>query len=91
MEPFDGLDFVRPIPTGKDSPYPYIPIIMSTGHTEAWPVKQARDGGVNDFMAKPLLAKGLYQRVIWVIDNPRQFIRTKSFFGPDRWRETAVA
>ena len=87
MEPLDGLDFVRLVRTGRDSPNPYIPVIMLTGHTEAWRVRQARDVGVNEFMAKPLSAKGLYQRIISVIDNPRPFVRTKNFFGPDRRRK----
>lgn len=87
MEPLDGLDFVRLVRTGKDSPNPYIPVIMLTGHTEAWRVRQARDVGVNEFMAKPLSAKALYQRIVSVIDNARPFIRTKTFFGPDRRRK----
>jgi hypothetical protein len=28
----------------------------------------------------------LYQRVLNVVANPRPFIRTKSYFGPDRRR-----
>lgn len=87
MEPLDGLDFARLVRTGSDSPNPYIPLIMVTGHTEAKRVKGARDVGVNEFLAKPLSAKELYQKVISVIDNPRPFVRTKSFFGPDRRRK----
>ena len=87
MEPLDGLDFVRLVRTGKDSPNPYIPTIMLTGHTEAWRVRQARDVGVNEFIAKPISARGLYQRIISVIDKPRPYVRTKSFFGPDRRRQ----
>ncbi len=34
MEPLDGLDFVRLIRKGQDSPNPYVPIILLTGHTD---------------------------------------------------------
>jgi two-component system chemotaxis response regulator CheY len=37
-------------------------------------------------MAKPISAKALYQRILNVVANPRPFIKTKSYFGPDRRR-----
>lgn len=86
MEPLDGLDFVRLVRTAKDSPNPYIPIIMLTGHTELVRVMEARDAGVNEFLAKPISARGLYARMVSIIEHPRPFIRTKSYFGPDRRR-----
>jgi CheY-like chemotaxis protein len=61
---------------------PYVPIIMLTGHSEKKRVIAARDAGVTEFLAKPISAKGLYQRVLNVVANPRPFIRTKSYFGP---------
>ncbi len=87
MEPLDGLDFVRLVRTAKDSPNPYVPIIMLTGHTEYQRVCEARDAGVNEFLAKPISAKALYMRFASIIDNPRAFIRTKTYFGPDRRRQ----
>lgn len=87
MEPLDGLDFVRLVRTAKDSPNPYIPIIMLTAYTEYSRVCEARDAGVTEFLAKPISAKSLYLRIATIIENPRPFIRTKSFFGPDRRRQ----
>lgn len=87
MEPLDGLDFVRLVRTAKDSANPYIPIIMLTGHTELLRVIEARDAGVNEFLAKPISAKGLFSRMISVVERPRPFIRTKTYFGPDRRRQ----
>jgi len=86
MEPLDGLDFVRLVRTAKDSPNPYVPIIMLSGYTEYRRITEARDAGVNEFLAKPISAKALYQRFAMIIDNPRSFIRTKTYFGPDRRR-----
>jgi two-component system chemotaxis response regulator CheY len=87
MEPLDGLDFVRLVRTAKDSPNPYVPIIMLSGYTEFGRVTEARDAGVHEFLAKPISAKALYQRFAAIIDNPRPFVRTKQFFGPDRRRQ----
>src|SRR5437764_15362755 len=42
-------------------------------------------------LAKPISAKGLYQRILNVVANPRPFIKTKIYFGPDRRRNTSNA
>lgn len=86
MSPLDGLDFVRLVRTGKDSPNPFVPIIMLTGHTEMNRVVEARDAGVHEFLAKPISAKKLYSRIRSIIEHPREFIRAGAYFGPDRRR-----
>ncbi|MBL6959178.1 MAG: response regulator [Rhodospirillales bacterium] len=86
MSPLDGLDFVRLVRTGKDSPNPFVPIIMLTGHTEMNRVLEARDSGVHEFLAKPISAKKLYSRVRSIIERPREFVRAGMYFGPDRRR-----
>jgi DNA-binding response OmpR family regulator len=65
---------------------PYVPIIMLTGHSEKKRVVSARDAGVTEFLAKPISAKSLYERILNVVANPRPFIRSKTYFGPDRRR-----
>ncbi len=59
---------------------------MLTGHSEKKRVTAARDAGITEFLAKPISAKGLYQRIVNVVANPRPFIKTKTYFGPDRRR-----
>jgi CheY-like chemotaxis protein len=86
MEPLDGLNFVRLLRTSPDSPNPMIPVIMITGHTSLARVAQARDAGVSEFLAKPLTARGVVERLHQAIENPRQFVRCESYFGPDRRR-----
>lgn len=87
MEPTDGLEFVHYLRNDPQSPNPYVPIIMLTGHGDRDRVCEARDAGVNMFMAKPLSAKALYERLVWMINNPLPFIRTNRYFGPDRRRK----
>ncbi|MBF0251878.1 MAG: response regulator [Alphaproteobacteria bacterium] len=87
MSPLDGMDFVRMVRTGSDSPNPFVPIIMLTGHTEMNRVTEARDTGVHEFLAKPISAKKLYTRVRSIIENPRPFVRAGIYFGPDRRRQ----
>ena len=86
MQPIDGVDFVRLIRNSNDSPRPTVPVIMITGHSTKARVDEARDAGVNEFMTKPVTAKGVLDRIQRVIDRPRPFIRTEDYFGPDRRR-----
>jgi len=37
-------------------------------------------------MVKPISAKALYQRVLNIVANPRPFVKTQNYFGPDRRR-----
>ena len=91
MQPLDGIDFVRLIRTGKDSPNPYIPIIMLTGYTEMNRVVEARDAGVNEFLAKPVSAKKLYSRIRAIVEGNRPFFKVKNYFGPDRRRQNLAS
>ena len=86
MQPLDGLDFVRLVRRGADSPNPYIPIILLTGHTELGRVIEARDAGVNEILAKPISIKALYSRIASIVEHPRPFVRSKMYFGPCRRR-----
>ena len=86
MPIFDGLELAQMIRQPDGPGNPYTPIIMLTGHSEKRRVMMARDAGVTEFMAKPISAKSLYQRVLNVVANPRSFIKTRTYFGPDRRR-----
>jgi CheY-like chemotaxis protein len=86
MPIFDGLELTQMIRQPGANGNPYVPIIMLTGHSEKKRVLSARDAGVTEFLAKPISAKALYQRILNVVANPRPFIKTKNYFGPDRRR-----
>jgi DNA-binding response OmpR family regulator len=90
MQPVSGLDFVKALRADKDSPFRFMPFIMLTAHSEAKRVTEARDAGVNEFVIKPIAAKTLYTRIREIIKNPRPFIETKDYFGPDRRRRQAA-
>ena len=90
MDPVGGLDLTRHIRTSEDSSNPYMPIIVVSGHTEVDYVKQARDAGVNEFIAKPITAKAIYSRLNAVIQNRRNFVKTQTYFGPDRRRSKVI-
>ena len=86
MQPLDGIDFTRLLRRSPDSPNQMVPVIMITGHSTMTRVQEARNAGVNEFLAKPLTARGVVERISQVIDHPRPFVKTESYFGPDRRR-----
>jgi DNA-binding response OmpR family regulator len=64
----------------------FMPVIMLTGNTEKRHVLAARDAGATEFLAKPVTPQAIYSRLVNVIERPRPFVRTKSYFGPCRRR-----
>jgi two-component system, chemotaxis family, chemotaxis protein CheY len=86
MPIFDGLELAQMIRQPGANANPYVPIIMLTGHSEKKRIVNARDAGITEFLAKPISAKSLYERILNVVANPRPFIKSKNYFGPDRRR-----
>ena len=86
MPIFDGLELAQMIRQPGANANPYVPIIMLTGHSDKKRVMIARDAGVTEFIAKPISAKSLYVRILNVVVKPRPFVKTKTYFGPDRRR-----
>lgn len=91
MSGMTGLEFVRLLRSSPRSPNPFVPVIMLTGHTHIDHVRQARDAGVNEFLAKPVAVKAIISRLINVIEYPRPYIRCKNYFGPCRRRRAVTA
>jgi len=68
------------------SPNPFVPIIIVTSMSDKKNVLTARDLGMTEFLAKPFSPKQIFLRLRIVAEQPRAFIKTGNFFGPDRRR-----
>ena len=86
MRPMDGLALVKRLRDPQRSADPFLPIIMLTAYAEKAKVRQARDAGATEFLAKPFTAGALYGRIQSIVNRPRPFVRANAFFGPDRRR-----
>jgi two-component system, chemotaxis family, chemotaxis protein CheY len=91
MPILDGIELTQMIRKPGANANPYVPIILLTGHSERSRVLRARDAGVTDFLAKPISAKSLYQRIVNVVTSPRPFIKSRDYFGPDRRRSQSAS
>ena len=85
-----GIDLVREVRSSSFESFQRVPIIMLTAVSELANVIEARDAGVNEFLAKPFSVATLYGRICSLILRPRTFIETDGFIGPDRRRRTNV-
>lgn len=88
MPILDGLEFTQMIRQQDGNDNPFVPIVMLTSHSERSRVTAARDAGVTEFMVKPVSPKSLYLRMLNIVGNPRPFIKTADYLGPDRRRST---
>ncbi|MBT3699988.1 MAG: response regulator [Alphaproteobacteria bacterium] len=86
MEPMNGIEFTRRFRASKGAANPKAPIIMLTAYSDGPALHQARDAGATEFINKPVSGGTLYSRIEEVILRPRQFVRCRSFVGPDRRR-----
>ena len=87
----EGIQLVRRIRKDPASPSPFVAILMLTGYTEERRVKAARDAGVTDFLSKPFTVASLLRRIEALIFQPRPFVRSPDYFGPDRRRRADPA
>ncbi|MBI1301246.1 MAG: response regulator [Alphaproteobacteria bacterium] len=79
------LNWIR---NNKNQTIKFMPVIVMSGYTTELLTHITRDMGANEILVKPISGKLLASRICSVIDNPRPFIQTEDFFGPDRRRQS---
>ncbi len=80
----DGIELTRQIRRSRYDMDPHLAVILMTSQTSELVVKSARDAGVSAVVAKPVAPAVLRDRIIHLTKNPRPFVRSREFFGPDR-------
>ncbi|MDC9701437.1 MAG: response regulator [Alphaproteobacteria bacterium] len=77
MPILDGFELIRVIRNSSNQKISGTPIIILTSHTEKQRVIQARDTGANSFLAKPISAKALYDRIYYIIKNQQKPLKNE--------------
>lgn len=83
-----GFDFVNRVRRMEDSDNRLAPIMLVSGHTVPSSITKARDCGANFVVAKPITPKVMFDRVMWLAREERQFVVSDSYVGPDRRHKT---
>jgi len=87
MPLINGFEFANLVRCAPDSANKFMPMILVTGHCSRRIVMESIENGFDDFLAKPLRAINLYQKIINIFEKPKPYILTPSgYFGPDRRR-----
>jgi CheY-like chemotaxis protein len=84
LPPQDGLAVTQAIRRNTDNENRTLPILIMTSDAQQSTVKEARDSGANMVVAKPMSPTTLYDRLVWIAFDRRQFIDCPTYFGPDR-------
>lgn len=84
MQPMDGFVLARRLRDADSSAFGRIPIIMVSAHSELSAVEKARDIGISEFICKPISARLLYERLVAVVNRPREFVASGAFAGGRR-------
>ena len=82
-----GKDLLQWIRAEKNDAVRFLPVMVVSAYTTQKVVNDARDFGANETLVKPISGQSLASRICTMIDNPRPFVSTPDYFGPDRRRK----
>lgn len=87
MPVMDGREVIKAIRNHKSDYIRFLPVIVCSAYTSEKLVTESRDLGANEVVVKPISAGELARRIQHVINHPRPFVKSSTFFGPDRRRQ----
>lgn len=65
---------------------PFAIVILMSATTSPKLLREALRHGVDGVMTIPFTANDLWRQLVYAVNRTRTFVRTKSYFGPDRRR-----
>ncbi len=68
--PENGFKFIRTVRSTSSGFDPKVPIIVVGSPGEAEHIKEARDAGASEFLAKPVTVQNLFKRIDAALDRP---------------------
>ncbi len=79
----NGPEFMRAVRSLGKFPFPDVPVIMLTGHSERSRVVEAVDLGVNEYLLKPVSSIALLARITSILKKPRRMVKKGDYYGPE--------
>jgi len=80
----EGYDFIHWLRRCDIAPNCYAPVILITGHTRPSQIFKGRDSGASFVVRKPVPPLVMMQRIMWLLNDTRQFVTSPDYCGPDR-------
>ena len=82
--PHFGADFVRAARYGHDVVNPFVAIICLSDFATPQHVADCRDAGTNAFLARPVSAVQIRDKIRGAVSSTKPFVLVPGYFGPDR-------
>lgn len=79
-----GFAFVERLRREREGRNRLAPVMLVAGHTPTSQIYRARDCGANFVVAKPITPKVLFDRILWLVQDSREFVESDGYVGPDR-------
>ncbi|MCR5873850.1 response regulator [Phenylobacterium sp. J426] len=79
-----GFAFVERLRREREGRNRLAPVLLVAGHTPQSQIYRARDCGANFVVAKPITPKVLFDRILWLVQDQREFVESDGYMGPDR-------
>jgi len=79
-----GIALTRQLRGGDTGCRIDLPIVMISGSADGSQAAEARNAGIDEFLAKPVTAESLYRRVRSALINRRPFVQCAVYVGPCR-------
>ncbi|HJM93746.1 MAG: response regulator [Alphaproteobacteria bacterium] len=79
MHPIDGMMLLRWVRRHKESPNRFLSFVMVSGYADCEKVRETHAMGATKMLAKPFSVVNLGQRLLKVVNRPR------NFFYPDKY------
>lgn len=86
LGPVDPLSLVRELRADGSAINRHMPVLMTFAGADKRRILAARDAGVTEFLKKPLSANVIGLRLMQALENPRPFVESPVYAGPDRRR-----
>jgi len=81
-----GAEFTRFARSDHFTGDRFVPIIACTADTTPRTVRELRDAGADEILAKPVSPRAVWNKIVAVTNARRSFVVAPNFFGPDRRR-----
>ena len=86
LDDISGRELIEMIRRANDSSDPFLPVIACTADTRKPVIYDLIDAGADEILTKPVSPDAAWKRIIAVNQHRRDFVRTATYFGPDRRR-----
>ncbi|ATQ42030.1 response regulator [Caulobacter mirabilis] len=78
------LDSISALRRSVDHPSRTAPVVVMSSYTPRSLIERAREAGATFVLSKPLQARTVFDRILWLAKTPREFVDMDAYFGPDR-------